>query len=255
MPLVGPKKGPKILPAGVPKEESKIGENIVDYGTNEGEVHKPLNGVRTLTGQQNHRDLAEAQMEGGFAFRGSAYSHNEPSSSNDVGTGSKVPKYAPPQSVRVVRFPKEKLVPDLVWKQTVDVKADQFWGDDKLSNIPDFREDWGDGDEWHQHRRAYSVFVAPIDIPEVKLHGRYVVFSTYDPGYEKNKHKMLQSLGRHTHEDVFVAKIGPCPNSNRWTNYTDVPDEFLSAETKDGWKVYQIMLIESNNSMLGALQA
>ena len=160
--------------------------------------------------------------------------------------------FAPPQDIRVVRFPKDQLEPQFVSKQTVDVTADEHHEDANLGHIPDFRQDWGYGDEWCQHRRAYRVYVAPQDIPEPKLHGWYVVFATRDPSYQKSTHRVIAGEGRHIHEDFFIAKIGTY-HKNGWTVYVDMPDEFKSAKTKEGRVVYQIILAEGKTSMLGPL--
>lgn len=241
------------MPIVAPNKESKIGENILEHDLDEGEVHNPMNRVKILTGQHTHRDLAEAQIEGVFAFSRSGYSHNASSSSKQACTGPKPLDCAPPQTIRVVKFPKEKIKPILVWKQTVDVTADKHQGDAKLGHIPDFREDWGDGERWELYRRACYVYVAPKDIPEVKLHGWYVIFATYDPGYDKNTHKLIAGYGRHIHEDIFIAKIGTYPDADGWTVYVDMPDEFLSTTTESGRKVYEINLSETNNYMMTPL--
>lgn len=169
--IAGPGTDSKNLPIVGPKKEPKIGENILDHDLDEGEAHNPVDRVRILTGQHTHRELAEAQMDGGFAFSGNVCSHNAPSSSKKALTGPEPLSCAPPQTIRVVKFPKERIEPVFVWKQTIDVKAEQHQGDAKLGHIPDFCEDWGDDERWELYRRACYVFVASKDIPEVKLHG------------------------------------------------------------------------------------
>lgn len=211
--------------------------------------------VKFLTRQQTDCDRAESYMEGGFASSSSGYAHNTPTldSSKRACTAPEPPNCPPPQTIRVVRFPKKDSEPVFVWKQIIDVKADQHQGDAKLGHIPDFREDWGDGEKWELHRRAYCVYVAPKDIPEIKLHGWYGVFATYDPSYEKNTHKFIEGYGRHVHEDFFITKIGTYRDGNGPTIYVDMPDEFLSARTKNGSKLHQMRLAETNNSMIGPL--
>ncbi|CAD6589195.1 MAG: hypothetical protein ASARMPRED_003960 [Alectoria sarmentosa] len=247
------KAGSKALPVVGPRNEPKFGQNVLDHDLDGGEVRNPLNRVKIHTGQHTHRDLAEAQMEGSFAFKDNRYTHNVSDSSKEAWAAPEPVNCAPPQAIRVARFPKKESEPCLVLKQTTDVKAEKHHGDAKLGHIPDFREDWGDGERWYLYRRAYYVHVGPEDIPDVKLHGWYVVFATWDPGYEKSTHKFIEGYGRHVHEDFFVAKINTYPDSHRWTAYVDMPEEFLSTTTKDGWKLYQSLLVETNTSMIGPL--
>lgn len=253
LPIIGPKEGPKNLPIGGLQRDPRIGENILDHDLDEGDVHNPMSRVETLTGYQIHQNLAEAQMEGGFAFSGNGYSRSTAGSSKQTRTAPKPLNCAPPQTVRVVRFPKEDIEPTFVLRRTIDVKADRHHGDAKLGHIPDFREDWGHEESWKEYRKAYYVFVAPQDVPEEKLHGLYVVFVTYDPCYKKSTHRLIEGYGRHIYEDIFIAKIERYPDGNRWTNYVNMPDEFLSATTKGGRKLYACRLAETNNSMIGAI--
>ena len=262
VPIVGPREKPKTLRIDDPRRESKIGEDILDHDLDEGEVYNPMNRAKILTGQQTHRDLAEAQMEGGFAHggygfsgygSGYGYSPNASGSSNQVQSAPEPLDCAPPQTIRVVRFPKDDIEPSFVWRQTVDVKADRHHGDAKLNHIPNFREDWGPNANWKVYRMAYRVFVAPEDIQEEKLHGRYFIFVTRDPGYEKSTHKLTGGYRRHIHEDLFIAKVGTYPDRNGWTNYVNVPDEFLSATTKDGRKLYGCRLAETKRSMIESI--
>ena len=147
------------------------------------------------------------------------------------------------------------MYPCPVERYTVDVKVDIFHEDAKLTHIPDFREDWGPGEKWTLHRRAYRTFVTHEDIDERELHGHYVIFATHCPGYEKNKHKIFKGEGRHVHDDFFIAKIERRADAKGWTRYIDMPDQFFSATTKDGKKVYEICLLEKANDMLGMLLA
>ena len=236
-PMNAPHEGHKTLPVDAPRNEPNTGEDIDDHEMGE------------------DQNLAEDQIADGVTFNSSGNSHNAFDGSMSVGAAPKALNCAPPQVIRVARFPRREISPCLVWKQTVDVKMNKHWGDVKLSRIPDLRGDWGEGEKWHLYRRAYYVHVAPQDIPEVKLHGRYVVFATYDPSYAKNTHAILKGFGRHIHDDFFIAKIKTYPDSNGWTAYTDMPDEFLSATSNSGWKIFQINLAETNNSMIGPLLA
>lgn len=252
--VVGPRKEPKTVRFDDRKKESRIGENILDHDLDEGEVQNPMNRVKIFTGQDTHRDLAEAQMEGGFAFSGSGTSYNAPASSNQPWSAPNPLDCAPPQTIRVVRFPKEDVKPTFAERQTVDVKADKHHGDAKLNHVPDFREDWGSGESWHSYRKAYRVFVDPNDVPEVKLHGTYVVFATYHPSYENSTHRLFKGQGRHVREDFFIAKIGKYRDGNGWTVYVDMPVEFLSARTKDGFSLWERGLASIRSSMVGLLR-
>ena len=162
----------------------------------------------------------------------------------------------PPHKVRIARFSKDEMGPCPVERYTVDVKAEKDQRKDAgLNHIPDFREDWGSGEKWTLHRRAYRTFVMSGDIEEPELHGYYVIFATHAPDYEKNKHKIFEGKGRHIHDDFFIAKIGRTVGANRWTRYLDMPDQFFSATTEDGKKVYEACLVEKANGMLGMLYA
>ena len=246
-PMSGARKEPKTVRFDDRKKEPRIGENILDHDLDEGEVRNPMNQVKIFTGQDTHRDLAEAQMEGGFTFSGSGHSYNALGSSDQACSTSEPLNCAPPKNVRVVRFPKESDVPIFEKRQTVDVKADKHHGDAKLNHIPDFREDWGNGDSWQLHRKAYRVHVGSADISDVELHGTYVVFATYDPSYGPSTHKMFIGQGRHVHKDFFIAKIGKYRDGNGWTVYVDMPDEFLSPRPKD-------RLESIRSSMVGLLR-
>ena len=213
-----------------------------------------MNRVKLLSGQDTHRELAEAQMEGGFAFSGSRGSRSASASSNQLWNAPESLNCAPPQTIRIVRFPKEDVKPTFAERQTVDVKADKHHDDAKLNHIPDFREDWGDGESWHSYRKAYRVYVGPNDISEVKLHGTYVVFATYHPSYNPSTHSMFRGQGRHVHEDFFIAKIGKYRDGNGWTVYVDIPVEFLSARTNDGFSLWECGLPSIRSSMVGLLR-
>ena len=234
----------------VPRKDSKIGDNMLDPDLSEGQVHKPMNRAQILTGQYAHGDLAEAQMEGAFAFSGGSSGHSASSSSKNDQPAPKSLSRLPFRGIRVVRFHRNVIEPDLVWRDPIDVKAEKHQGDAKLDHIPDFRKDWGDAGKWELYRRAYRVYVGPGDIRERILHGWYVVFYTYDTSYAKNTHKAIEGNGRHIHEDFFITKIGLNRDANACI---DVPEEFLSATTEDGWKVYQIYLEETHFSMIRPL--
>ena len=166
------------------------------------------------------------------------------------------PECVPPHKVRVARFPKDEKVPCPAERYTVDVTAEQdYQMDAGLNHIPDFREDWGDEEKWTLHRRAYRTFVTSGDIEEPDLQGYYVIFTTFSPDYEKNKHQIFEGRGRHVHDDFFVVKIGRRVGTQRWTRYIDMPDQFFSATTKDGKKVYEVCLFEKANDMVGMLYA
>ncbi len=255
MPLDAPKREPKTLPIDSPEKDSKIGDDILDHDLDEGEVYNPVNRTTNLTGlhTQTYRELVKAQMEGGSAFSGSGYSQNASSSSEQARIAPEPLNCAPPQEVLLARFPKSNPVPDSVVKQTIDVKADKHYHDAKLGHIPDFRQDWGNGEKWTLHRRADRVHVDPSDIEEVKLHGCYVVFATFGQGYSKSEHKYFEGKGKHVHDDFFIAKIQTRPDGQGWTAYVDMPNEFWTAKAKDGKKVYECRLVERNKSMLASM--
>ena len=146
--------------------------------------------------------------------------------------------------------------PIIVVRQTVDVTPDKHRGDDRLKNIPDFHEDWGDNENWKIERKADRFFVAPDDIPGYpQLHGWYVVFSLHEPRYDSNTHSIFGGFGRHIHEDIFIAKLGAEIVHNGWACYVDMPEEFLSATSKENRKLFYIPLIEHGRSMLASLIA
>lgn len=252
MPAVGPNNEPDALPMARPGKESLLVGNTLDRGLDGVEPHSPM---KRTTLQHPHRDLVEAQLEGSFGVKGSEYSQIIHNRSKHPEPPSELHDNAPPQTIRVVRFPKNEIEPNFAYKQTVDVKADNHRSDERLGHIPDFRDDWGDGENWKLYRRAYPVFVAPTDISEDKLHGWYVVFSAYDPSYAKNTHRVFEGYGRHVHEDFFIAKISTYPTMGKWTVYVDMPDEFLSATTQQGRPLYRTFLEDKGNSMIGTLIA
>ena len=192
-------------------------------------------------------------MEDGFAYNASGYPQSASSSSKQASTAPEPLSCAPPQEIQLARFSKNELLPDPVTKQTIDVKADKHIRDAKLNHIPDFREDWGNGDKWTVHRRADRVYVAPSDISEVKLHGWYVVFTTFGPGYSKSEHIHVEGKGKHVHDDFFIAKLGQRSDSQGWTNYVDMPNEFWTVKADDGRKVYECKLAQYNKSMTESL--
>lgn len=254
MPIVGPRTDPNALRIDDRTKEPTIGENIPNHDLDEGEVHNPMKRVKISTEHDAYRDLAEAQVEGGFASSGGRYSYNASGSSNQALNAPEPLNCAPPQTIRVVRFPTDDTIPVFVERQTIDVKADEFIGDAKLNHIPDFREDWGNGDSWNLHRKAYRVHVGAEDISDDKLHGTYVVFATYDPSYEKSTHRIFQGEGRHVRKDFFIAKIGKYRDENKWIVYLDMPDEFLSARTDNGSCLWECGLADARNSMIGLLR-
>ena len=192
-------------------------------------------------------------MKGDFAFGGSGYLHNASAKSEKAWIDRGQLDCAPLQKIRVARFPKNKFEPEPVQKETIDIKAYKHRDDLNLGHIPDFREDWGHGKEWEQYRRAYCVYVAPQDTPKVNLHGWYVVFYTWDPGYEKNTHNLFGGCGRHVHEDFFLAKMESKADSKGWAVYVDMPDEFFSATAREESRIFRIRLTESKTFMLGPL--
>ena len=202
-----------------------------------------------LTGQQTPRNLAEAQLAGESSSSGGGYP--QPASGS-----SKVIDCALPKTIQVARFLKNQMFPVIVGKQTIDVTADQHRGDGNMKNIPDFRAEWGNDERWKNGRKADRLFVAPSDIPEFpQLHGWYVVFSLHEPRYDSNTHKIFQGYGRHIHEDIFIAKLGPKNQQSEWTCYVDMPQEFLSAKSAIGAKLWSTTLVEHGTSMIASLIA
>lgn len=202
------------------------------------------------------RDLAEAQIAGDYSSSGHGHPQHAPGSSTEAFDPSRVHDSAPPQTVQVVRFPKDQIDPVIVRKQTIDVTPHQNRKDRHRSNIPDFRAEWGNDERWKNQRKADEHFVGPDDIPQFpQLHGWYVVFSLHEPRYENNTHKIFQGYGRHIHEDIFIAKTGRRNYTSPWTGYADIPQDFLSAKSKDGLNLWWIPLVEKGNSMMGSLIA
>ena len=225
----------------------------------EGETPNPVKRVRFFTEQDSvqhtHENLVEAQMEGSFPSDSYRSSHNRSDNSAQAQPALPPPDCVPPHKVRVARFPKDEMYPCPAERYTVDVKAAKFYGDARLTHVPDFREDWGSLEKWTLHRRAYRTIVTPGDTEEKVLHGQYVIFATHGPGYEKNTHKIFAGQGRHIHDDFFIAKIGRYADAKGWTRYIDMPEKFFSATTEDGKKVYAICLLENGKKMLGLLLA
>ena len=225
----------------------------------EGETSKPVKRVRFLTEQDSvqhtHANLVEAQIEGSFPSSSHNYSHNTSDNSIQAQPALPSPDCVPPHKVRVARFPKNEMYPCPAVRYTVDVKAAASYGDARLAHVPDFRGDWGSDEKWTLHRRAYRTIVAPEDIEERDLHGQYVIFTTHGPSYEKNTHRIFEGQGRHIHDDFFIAKIGRYADAKGWTRYIDMPEQFFSATTEDGKKLYEIRLSEDAKSMLGLLLA
>ena len=225
-----------------------------------GETPSPVKRVRFLTEQDSvqhsHANLVEAQMGCGFPSSSSRSSNNKFDNLAQAQPALPPPDCVPPHKVRVARFPKDEMYPCPAERCTVDVKAEErFHGDARLTHIPDFRNDWGSEEKWTLYRRAYRTTVTPEDVEERELHGHYVIFATHGPGYEKNRHKIFKGEGRHVHDDFFVAKIERRADANGWTRYIDMPEQFFSATTDDGKKVYEICLLEKANDMLGMLLA
>ena len=226
----------------------------------EGEIPKLVKRVRFLTKQDSvqytHASLAEAQMEGSFPSSSHISSHNTFDIPAQAQLALTPPDCVPPHKVRVARFPKDEMYPCSAERYTVDVKEEKRFHDDaRLTHIPDFRNDWGSEERWTLYRRAYRTTVTHEDIEDRELHGHYVIFATHGPGYEKNKHQIFKGEGRHVHDDFFIAKIERRADSKGWTRYIDMPEQFFSATTEDGKKVYEMCLLEKANSMLGMLYA
>ena len=226
----------------------------------EGSTPSPVKQIRSLTVQDSvqhtHANLVEAQTEGSLPSSSSRSSHN--TFNNPAQAQPALPPLdgMPPHKVRVARFPKEKMYPCPAERYTIDVKAENNYHKDAgINHILDLREDWGSEEKWTQYRRAYRTFVTAQDIKEEELHGYYVIFVTHDPGYEKNKHVIFEGKGRHIHDDFFIAKIGRRVNAKGWTRYIDMPDQFFSATTEDGKRLYQVSLLEHAKDMLGMLYA
>ena len=207
--------------------------------------------VELVTEQRTRQDLAKVQIVGNV---GSA--PNASSSSKHVWDPPETLICPPPQVIKVARFAKDQYNPSIVEKRTTDVRADQHKGDDDLNHIPDFRQDWGHKEKWKTERRAERFFMAADDIPEFpQLHGWYVVFSLHEPRYDSNTHIIFGGNGRHIHEDFFIARLGAKTFHNGWTYYVDMPEEFLSAKTKNGWDLFWTPLAQHRKSMVSSLIA
>ena len=168
------------------RKERKTREDVRDYDLTIGEASKLVNRAETLLWQLTHQDIADTQMEDAPAL-----------------------EHAPPKTIQVVKLSKGDSETILVWKQTSDVRKVEQWYDKKMRDIPDFRVEWGDGEEWKTGRRAVRVFVVPQDIPDpTELHGWYAVFPVYDRVYLHDTHTILKEKQRHLHEDIFIAKMG-----------------------------------------------
>ena len=212
--------------------------------------------IEALTELWTDMDLAEAKVPGGYVFSGGGYPYSPPASSKQAWDPLKTLNCAPPQTIQIARFPKDKIEPSIVERQMVDATPDRHWDGSKLNRIPDFGKDWEDKERRKIERKADRYFVAPEDIPEVpQLHGWYVVFSLHESRYDSNTHVLFRGIGRHIHEDFFIAKIGQKPDANGRTSYTDIPKEFLSVRTKIGWRLYATPLAEHGKSMLTSLVA
>lgn len=232
--------------------------NILE--SKEGGTPSPVKQIRALTVQNSvqhtHANLVEAQREGSLPPSSSRSPHVTFDNSAQARPALPLPDCAPPHKVRVARFPKDEMYPCPAERYTVDVKAENNHRQNVgLSHIPDFRGDWGSDEKWKLYRRAYRTTVTHVEIEERELHGHYVIFATHDPGYEKNKHKVFKGKGRHVHDDFFIAKIERRADANGWTRYIDIPDQFFSATTEEGKKVYETCLLEKANDMLGMLLA
>ena len=226
----------------------------------EGEPPSPVKQIRFLTVQDSvqhtHANLVEGQMEGSFPSSSSRSSHDTSDNPAQAQPALPPPDCAPPHKVRLARFPKDEMYPCPAERYTVDVKADKNFNKDAgLNHIPDFRGDWGSDEKWKLYRCAYRTTVTHVEIEERELHGHYVIFATHSPDFEKNKHKIFKGEGRHVHDDFFIAKIERRADANGWTRYIDMPDQFFSATTEDGKKVYETCLLETTNDMLGMLLA
>lgn len=264
------------------QRSSKVGKHVRDHKLDEGEAHELMDGVIVSAQQRTHQDLAEAQMEGGNTFYGGGdlpsipsgqrtprnlaeaqmeggYAlYSDGSHSNAAGSSEQrwaspgPPSSAPLHALRLARFPKDRRPAEVVERQIIDVTADKLPGEDKPNNMPDFTQDWGRNESWR--KKAYYLFVEPRDIPEHPiLHGWYVMFILFDPRYIYNTHIVMAGRGRHVHEDIFIAKTQREPHRKGSATYIDMPEEFLTGRTHDGWLVYDTYLGDTKTSMLGTL--
>ena len=212
--------------------------------------------IETPSEQRTDRDLAGGKVASGYALGDGVNPYSAPASSKQASNPPKQLSSAPPQTIRVARFPKDKMVPDIVERQIVDVKPVRDRRGNTVNRIPDIRKDWEDKETQETERKTDWFFVAPHDVPTVpQLHGWYVVFSLYESRYDFNTHVIFGGAGRHIHEDIFVAKIGLKTDANGRTSYADMPEEFLSVRIKGLSKVYELPLAEHGTSMLQSLVA
>lgn len=212
--------------------------------------------IETPSEQRTDRDLAEAKGPSGDALGDGVNPYSAPASSKQASDPLKQLSSAPPQTIRVARFPKDSIVPEIVERQIVDVTPVRDRRGNSVNRIPDVGKDWADKETRETERKTDWFFVAPHDVTTFpQLHGWYVVFSLYEPSYDSNKHAIFGGQGRHIHEDIFVAKIGLKTNANGRTSYADMPEEFLSVRIKGMYKVYELPLAEHGTSMLQSLIA
>lgn len=212
--------------------------------------------IENTSKQRTDRDLAEANVPSGFALGGGVNLYSAPASSKEASDLLKNLSSAPPLTIRIARFPKDKLIPDIVERQIVDATSVRDKGGSTVARIPDVRKDWEGKETRETERKIDLFFVAPQDVPEFpKLHGWYVVFSLHESRYDANTHAIFEGIGRHIHEDIFIAKIGQERGAKERTSYADMPEEFLSVKIKGIWKVYDYPLAELGKSMLVTLIA
>ena len=196
-------------------------------------------------------------MAGDYSSSGGGHPQNPSSSSKEACGPPGILIYAPIETIQIAMFPKYVIWPRIVGKQIVDKPADQNWNDNNLLHVPDFRAEWGKNDVRSPNmRKADRFYVSPVDVPDFpQLHGWYVVFSLFEPtNYEISTHIIFQGAGRHYHQDIFIAKLGPA-NSQGCCSYVDMPPEFLSARSPSGYDLYFVVLDHSKTSMINSLIA
>lgn len=212
--------------------------------------------IETASEQRTDRDLAEAKVPSGYTLGSGVHPYSAPAITKKASDLLKKLSIAPRQTIRVARFPKDNMIPEIVERQIVDVTPVRDRGGSTVNRIPDVCKDWEGKETKETERKTDWFFIAPQDVPEFpQLHGWYVIFSLYESRYDANTHAFFQGIGRHIHEDIFIAKIGPETEANGRTFYADMPEEFLSVRVKGIWKVYEFPSGEHRKSMLLSLIA
>lgn len=212
--------------------------------------------IETPSVQRTSCDLAEAKMPSSYALGGGVNPYSTPASAEQASDALRKLSIVTPKTIRVARFPKDSLHPEIVERPLVDVTSVQDRGGNTVNRIPDFRKDWEGKETPGTERKIDRVFVAPQDIPEFpQLHGWYLIFSLHEPRYDANTHKFFRGHGRHIHEDVFVAKDGPETGANGGRSYADMPEEFLTVRVHDIWRIYEWPLQDYGKGMLLSLFA